>query len=166
MSVTTTAKSRRRPALAVVAALVFCCGLPLSMSSAAAAGNCGHGPGSECTNNGSHIVVSPFKGLVNGQMVTVRGTGFIPNGGIDAEMCAAVVHSQKACDINTAQTGPPANASGAFFGFKFKVTKVITIGTGRTITCNSTGNCSIGVIAAADINSSNPHSANEDIGFK
>lgn len=132
---------------------------------ASAAGNCGHGPGSECTNHGSHITVTPFKGLINGQTVTIKGTGFVKSGRVSGEMCKAIVRSQSDCDSTTAQTGPVANGTGAFSGFKFKVSRIIHTPHGN-VTCNTSGNCSIGVISNADFTSKDPHTANEDVGIK
>ena len=150
-----------------LAVLVLSLASAWGITSASAAGNCGHGPGSKCSNHGSHVTVKPYKGLTNGQLVTISGTGFIPNGAVSAEMCAAVVHGNNDCDLNTAQTDPvKANSKGAFTGFKFTVSQTITTPNQGTINCTSAGNCSVGVISNADFTSKNPHSANEDVGFK
>jgi uncharacterized protein YceK len=125
-------------------------------------GNCGHGAGTACESPASaHITVTPDKGLASGQTVTVKVTGFLPNSAVGVSQCVAVVTSDNYCDTNTDNTFH-TDASGAYTGTIVLTNPIKTTQNG-TVTCNSTGNCSIGAsnFAAPDA----LPSANEDVGF-
>ncbi|MBV9119854.1 MAG: hypothetical protein JOZ39_04030, partial [Chloroflexi bacterium] len=125
-------------------------------------GNCGQGPGSKCSAPSSAgIDVSPYTNLSDGQSVTVTGHGFTANAVIGVEMCGAVVNSNNDCDGSTGDSSHRTDGSGNFT-VTYTVHQNISTSNGN-ITCNSSGNCSIG---ASNFTSANAQpAANEDVGF-
>jgi hypothetical protein len=96
------------------------------------------------------ITATPSTGLVNGQAVTVAGTGFIANEQLYAIECAANSTSALGCDVATVSP-VMSSATGTF-----STTITVVTGTVGTTTCGTTSSD----LTACDISvSTNPQSA-------
>lgn len=100
---------------------------------------------------GPAITATPNTGLVNGQAVTVAGTGFIANETLYALECAATATNQTGCDLNTVNV-VTTSATGTF-------STSVTVATG-TVAGTTTCGTSASDLTACDISvSTNPPSA-------
>src|SRR5436309_15633283 len=99
MAKTWRARSRARLALALSACLL----VGAAVSAAAAKANPGDRGGALSAI--TTLAVSPVGQLVDGQQVTVTGTGLIPGQPFTLEECSAVVTGSADCDPHTAVPG-------------------------------------------------------------
>jgi hypothetical protein len=105
------------------------------------------------------LAVSPVDHLIDGQKVTVTGTGLIPSQPFTLEECAAVVAGAGDCDAGTAVAGT-INTSGDYTTTT-TIRATITTPNQGTIGCNEQGACSI---AAWENNTQFDSIAYQDIG--
>jgi hypothetical protein len=105
------------------------------------------------------LSVSPVDQLVDGQRVTVTGTGLIPGQPFTLEECAAVVSGSADCDPHTAVAGT-INTSGDYT-ITTSIRSTISTANQGTIGCTEKGNCSI---AAWENNTQLDSIAYQDIG--
>src|SRR4051794_20359523 len=105
------------------------------------------------------LAVSPVDHLIDGQQVTVTGTGLIPGQPFTLEECAAVVTSASDCDTSTAVHGT-INSNGNYTTTTSVRAAIATPNQG-SIECNEHGNCSI---AAWEDNTQLDSIAYQDIG--
>ncbi len=87
------------------------------------------------------LAVSPVERLIDGQTVTVTGTGLIPAQPFTLEECAAVVTGSADCDASTAVHGT-INTSGDYTTTTSIRSTIKTPHQG-TVGCNEQGACSI-----------------------
>lgn len=100
---------------------------------------------------GPSITATPSTGLVNGQAVTVAGTGFIANETLYALECAANATNQTGCDLNTVAL-VTSSATGTF-------STTVTVATGTVAGTTTCGTSSSDLTACNIIVSTNPPSA-------
>src|SRR3954451_23573691 len=105
------------------------------------------------------LAVSPVDRLIDGQTVTVTGTGLIPGQPFTLEECAAVVTSSADCDPHTAVAGT-INTYGDYT-ITTSIKATISTPNRGTIGCTEEGNCSI---AAWEDNTQFDSIAYQDIG--
>src|SRR4051812_7304564 len=105
------------------------------------------------------LAVSPVDHLLDGQQVTVTGTGLIPGQPFTLEECAAVVAGSSDCDASTAVHGT-INTNGNYTTTTSIRAAIATPNQG-SIGCNEQGNCSI---AAWEDNTQFDSIAYQDIG--
>lgn len=89
---------------------------------------------------GPAVSVSPSTGLVDGQVVTARGSGYAPNSSLGLIQCVAGADSIDDCDGSTA-TSFSADAQGGF-NRPFTVRRVIDHNVGQQTDCaTAPGTC-------------------------
>src|SRR5436305_3686183 len=84
------------------------------------------------------LAVSPVDQLIDGQQVTVTGTGLIPGQPFTLEQCAAVVTGSGDCDSHTAVAGT-INSNGDYT-ITTSVRATISTPNQGTIGCTEEGN--------------------------
>jgi hypothetical protein len=91
-------------------------------------------------HGGPHVSVSPNTGLVDGQTVTVRGSGYAPNSSLGIVQCPTGADSIDDCDGRTAHSFS-ADAAGNYVQ-PLTVLKVIRRSSiGEATDCSVPGNC-------------------------
>ena len=105
------------------------------------------------------LAVSPVDQLIDGQQVTVTGTGLIPGQPFTLEECAAAVTGSGDCDPHTAVAGT-VNTSGDYT-ITTSIKGTISTPNQSTVECTEQGNCSI---AAWEDNTQFDSIAYQDIG--
>lgn len=90
-------------------------------------------------NTGPAVSVTPNTGLVDGQVVTVTGSGYAPNSSVGMVQCVAGADSIDDCDGRTA-TSHSADANGGYVK-PLTVYKVIRHNIDETTDCSVPGNC-------------------------
>jgi hypothetical protein len=88
---------------------------------------------------GPAVSVSPSTGLVDGQVVTVTGSGYTPNSSLGMVQCVAGADSIDDCDGTTA-TSFSADATGGFRK-PLTVRRVISHNVGQLTDCAEPGSC-------------------------
>jgi hypothetical protein len=86
--------------------------------------------------------VTPDTGLVNGQRVKVHSQHYKPHAVVAVSMCRVKISTYNDCDSSTT-TYVKADSSGSWT-LKYSVKKYLHLGDGTKLTCNSSGNCTIG----------------------
>ena len=147
------ARSRTRLAIALTASLLIAATAAAAPSIASPGDRGGALPGI------TTLAVSPVDQLIDGQNVTVTGTGLIPGQPFTLEECAAVVTGSGDCDPATA-VHSTINTSGDYTTTTYIRAAITTPNQGR-IGCNEQGACSI---AAWEDNTQLDSIAYQDIG--
>jgi Neocarzinostatin family len=103
---------------------------------------------------GPAITATPNTGLVNGSVVTVAGTGFMPNETLYALECfnAGAATNQTDCDTNTVSVIAATSATGTF-------STNVTVVTGTIAGSNTCGTSATDLSNCAIVVSTNPPSA-------
>jgi len=120
-----------------------------------------------------HIVVLPAAGLVNGQTVSVSGSGFQPNQGVALAQCGAEMMEPPfigaVCTYNTYSVVVQADADGNFGPVNFTVTTFVS-GVKwvkghyepASHTCAPSGDCYVHAYSTTRA----PRSANQHLAFE